>query len=110
MTQKRLTLLRTGAAVLFLAAFLAYGVGLSAVFVSEEGEMCEKGLIHSTSHLRELRESFLPIRQTCVFEDGATHEVVPSWVNVVLFGGTAGSVACAVTARRAERSARASAA
>lgn len=83
--------------LLFAVGVGAYGLGLLGAAVSEMDEACSQGLVHGGADLRQIRESFFPLQQTCVFSDGTTHEVIPAWVNPLFLGGIAGSFGCAAT-------------
>ncbi|AUG79441.1 Putative integral membrane protein [Kitasatospora sp. MMS16-BH015] len=76
-------------------AYTAYGLGLfSGPLWQEPDEYC--GLVRGVPGDRVVSHEALPVSVQCMTQDGHGTELVPVWVNPLIYAGLAGAVAVVV--------------
>ncbi|SDU82715.1 hypothetical protein [Jiangella alkaliphila] len=71
--------------------------------ISEFDERCSHGIEYDGAPFVEMRHSYVPMENACVFEDGTVVGGVPWAYNLVAFGALGGAGASAVAAVRLGR-------
>ncbi|MFE0351217.1 hypothetical protein [Streptomyces griseoluteus] len=94
--------IRAGAALLTgLLTLLVYGVGLLSGFTQSATICAVRAGKGPSQRPSSITESFFPLSKECRWTDGTTVDLVPAWINALLWAGLAGVVLYSVLAVRA---------
>ena len=80
---------------------LAVGTWVAGLFAGELTSFRSTTEICGGDISRPITQHALPLVNRCTFADGTTRELVPMWVNPIVFAGLAGGVALLALAIRA---------
>jgi hypothetical protein len=84
-----------GLALSLAVAAPTYLFGLLSGFSVQVAETCAREAGRGPEHrLDTFHQSYLPLSNTCRWDDGATYDLVPGWVNPSLLGCVLFAVLC----------------